>query len=109
MTNREIVDYILSNKMDETKVIKEIEKDDFFKDDEAIMYIFYDGIDFYDENGKINIKRFCDETPNLAGHIRFNYVYEVISKEQAIKEIEAEEKAKKIKQLEDELMKLKTE
>lgn len=108
MTNREIVDYILSNKMDENKVIKKIVRDNI-DDEEYIMYIFYDGYDLFDDNGYVNIRRFCDEESNLAGVFRETYTYEVISKERAIKEIEQEEKQRKIEQLERELNKLKDE
>lgn len=108
MTNREIVDYILSNKMDGTKVIKEIVRDNI-DDEEYTMYIFYDGYDLFDDNGHVNIRRFCDEKPNLEGFFRETYTYEVISKEQAIKEIEQKEKQRKIEQLERELNKLKDE
>ena len=107
MNNREIVDYILSNKLTENDVIKEIEKDEYYKNDEAIMYIFYNWCDLYDDNGKVGIKRFCDEKPNLAGNIRFSYTYEIISKEQAYKEIEQKEIREKIERLERELRELR--
>jgi hypothetical protein len=107
MNNREIVDYILSNKLKEEQVIKETEKNEDYEDGESIMYMFFDGIDLYDDDGEVSIERFCDEKPNLAGNIRYSYTYEVISKEQALKEIDEENVKRKIEVLEREINELK--
>ena len=97
MNNREIVDYILSNKLTQEDVIKRIYKDELYV---FVMYLYNDEFNLWDENGNVNIFSFCDDDKEY-------YTYEVISKEQA--EIELEEKAKKekIERLERELRKLK--
>lgn len=107
MNNREIVDYILSNKLKKDQVIKETEKNEDYENGEGIMYIFFDGIDLYDDNGEVSIRRFCDEKPNLAGNIRSSYTYEVISKDQALKEIDEKDTERKIELLEREINELK--
>ncbi len=107
MNNREIVDYILSNNLKENQVIKEIAK--YSGNEEYVMYIFNDKYDLWDDNGKISITRFNDETPNLNGNIMCTYIYEIISKEKAIEEINNKEKQEKIQRLENELERLKKE
>ena len=107
MNNREIVDYILSNKLKENQVIKEITK--YSDDEEYVMYIFNDKYDLWDDNGKISITRFNDEIPNLNGNIMCTYIYQIISEEQAIKEIDNKDKQEKIQRLENELERLKKE
>lgn len=105
--NREIVDYILSNKLKEDEVIKEVTR--YSDDEEYIMYIFNDKYDLWDDNGKISITRFNDRIPNLNGNIIYICSYEIISKNQAIKEINDKEKQEKIQRLKDELEKLESE
>lgn len=107
MNNREIVDYILSNKLKENQVIKEITK--YSDDEEYVMYIFNDEYDLWDDNGKISITRFNDKIPNLNDNIMCTYIYQIISKEQAIKEIDNKDKQEKIQRLENELERLKKE
>lgn len=104
MTNREIIDYILSNKLKENDVIKRIEH---YYNSESIMYLWNDEFDLYDENGKVSVLSFRDEELNLNENINTYYTYEIISKEQAENEIEEKEKQDKIKRLEEELKKLK--
>lgn len=104
MTNREIIDYILSNKLKENDVIKRIEH---YYNSKSVMYLWNDSFDLYDDNGKVSILSFKDEKPNLNENINTYYTYEIISKEQAENEIEEKEKQDKIKRLEEELKKLK--
>lgn len=104
MTNREIIDYILSNKLKEKDVIKRIEH---YHNSESIMYLWNDEFDLYDENGKVSVLSFRDEELNLNENINTYYTYEIISKEQAENEIKEKEKQDKIKRLEEELKKLK--
>lgn len=106
MTNREIIDYILSNKLKENDVIKRIEH---YYNSKSVMYLWNDSFDLYDDNGKVSILSFKDEKPNLNKNINTYYTYEIISKEQAENEIEEKEKQEKIKRLEEELKKLKGE
>ena len=73
------------------------------------MYLWNDGYDLYDDNGKVSILSFRDERPNLNGNVNVYYTYEVITKEQAENEIEKKEKQDKIKELEEELKRLKGE
>lgn len=107
MNNREIVDYILSNKLKENQVIKEITK--YSDDEEYVMYIFNDEYDLWDDNGTISITRFNDEISNLNGNIMCTNIYQIISKEKAIEEINNKEKQEKIQRLENELERLKKE
>lgn len=97
MNNREIVDYILSNKLKEEDVIKKIYKDEI---DVSIMYLFNDEFDLWDENGNVNIFSFCDDDKEC-------YAYEVISKEQALKEIDEKNVKRRIELLEREINELK--
>lgn len=83
MTNREIVDYILSNKLGNDEVIKETCK---YYNDISTMYIYQHSGVLYDINGNVSITRFCDVKPQLSGNIAYHYSYEIISKEQATKE-----------------------
>ena len=101
MNNREIVDYILSNKLTENDVIKRIEYDEDYENGESIMYLFNNNYELWDDNGEVSIFAFCDK--------KYNYKYEVISKEQAIKEIDNKDKQEKIQRLENELERLKKE
>lgn len=107
MNNREIVDYILSNKLKEDDVIKEITR--YSNDEEYIMYIFNDEYDLWDDNGNISITRFNDEIPNLNDNINCTYIYEIISKEQAFKEIDNKDKQEKIQRLKKELEDLESQ
>ena len=101
MNNREIVDYILSNKLAENDVIKRIEYDEDYENGESVMYLFNNNFELWDDNGEVSIFDFCDK--------KYNYKYEVISKEQAIKEIDNKNKQEKIQRLENELERLKKE
>lgn len=102
MNNREIVDYILSNKLTENDVIKRIEYDeDYYENGICVMYLFNNKYELWDDNGEVSIFDFCDK--------KYNYKYEVISKEQAIEEINNKEKQEKIQRLENELERLKKE
>ena len=101
MNNREIVDYILSNKLKEDDVIKEIEKDDDYVNGECIRYIYNDGYEMWDENGQISIFRFCDDNGN--------YKYSIITQDQTIEEREEERRKLKIEELKRELKKLENE
>ena len=94
MNNREIVDYILSNKLTEDDVIKRIDEDKY------VMYLYNDEFDLWNVNGDISIFAFCDNSNQ-------GCIFEVISKEQAYKEIEQKEKKEKVERLERELKKLK--
>ena len=107
MNNREIVDYILSNKLKENQVIKETRKES--DGEEYAMYIFNNRYDLWDDNGHVSITRFNDDIPNLNGNIMCTYVYEIISKNQAIKEINKKDKQKKIERLRRELEELERE
>lgn len=97
MNNREIVDYILSNKLTEDDVIKRIYKDEIYI---YIQYLFNDGFNLWDENDNVNIFSFCDDDKEC-------YTYEVISREQAQEEIEEKQRKEKIERLERELKELK--
>jgi hypothetical protein len=97
MNNREIVDYILSNKLTKDDVIKRIYKDEMYI---YIQYLYNDGFVLWDENGNVNIFSFCDDDKEC-------YTYEVISQEQAQEEIEEKLRKEKIERLERELRKLK--
>lgn len=94
MNNREIVDYILSNKLTEDDVIKRIDKDKY------IMYLYNDEFDLWNVNGDVSIFAFCDNSNQ-------GCVFEVISKEQAEIELQEKEKREKIERLERELRELK--
>lgn len=106
MNNREIIDYILSNKLKENDVIKRIEH---YYNNESIMYLWNDEFDLYDDNGKVSILSFKDEEPNLNLNINSYDTYEIISREQAETEIKQKNKQEKIKRLEEELKQLKGE
>ena len=107
MSNREIIDYILSNKIKINDVIKEHY---YYKDKkEYATYIFYNGLDFYDDNGAVNITRFCDQEPDKSGIIQNKYEYEIISKEEANREIDENIRLERIYRLEKELKTLKGE
>lgn len=95
MNNREIVDYILSNKLKEDEVIKEINKE---SREEYIYYLLNDGFEIYDIYGsKKNLLSFSDKYSK-------DSIFEIISSEQFKKEIsikeEKEEKERLLKQLE---------
>lgn len=92
MSNREIINYILDNKLKQDDVIKEIEED-------ITMYIYNDGFDMWDVNGIVGILRFKDDK-NL------NLKYEIITEEQAEKEIYEKEKREKIQRLKKQLIEL---
>ena len=108
MTNREVVDYILSNKLKERDVIKKIEKC-VVTNEEDVTYIYNDGSILWDDNGIISIIGFKDEIPSLNGTINYSYIYEIIPEEQALKEVEIKDKKEKIQQLKDELERLEKE
>ena len=99
MNNREIVNYILSNKLNEDDVIKEIVKDDEFENGICITYIYNDNYDMWDVNGPVSIFRFTDD-------YEYEYTYEIITEEQAQKEIEEYAKNEKIERLRKELKEL---
>lgn len=101
MNNREIVDYILSNKLTEDDVIKRIEYDDNYENGECVMYLSNNSYKLWDDNGEVSVFDFCDK--------KYSYKYEIISKEQAIKEIDNKDKQEKIQRLENELERLKKE
>ena len=94
MNNREIVDYILSNKLTQDNVIKRIDKDKY------IMYLYNDEFDLWNVNGNVSIFAFCDNSNQ-------GCVFEVISKGQAEMELQEKEKKEKIERLERELRDLK--
>lgn len=98
MNNRELVDYILSNKLQKNDVIKEIEKDDGYVNGECIRYIYNDGYEMWDENDQISIFRFCDNNDNCK--------YSIITQDQAIEEQEEERRKLRIKELKRELEEL---
>lgn len=106
MTNREIVDYILSNKLKQNDVIKRTEH---YYNSESVTYIWNDEFYLYSENGVVSVLSFKDEKPSLDGNINIYYTYEIISKEQAESEIKEKEKNEQIERLEEELKKLKGE
>lgn len=92
MSNREIINYILDNKLKQDDVIKEIEED-------ITMYIYNDGFDMWDVNGIVGILRFKDDKD-------LNLKYEIITEEQAEKEIYEKEKREKIQKLKKQLIEL---
>ena len=96
MNNRELVDYILSNKLKDDEVIKEICK---YENEVSIMYIYNDNYDMWDENGQVSILRFTDD-------YEYKFTYQIITEAQAELEIEEEEKKEKIKRLKRELKEL---
>lgn len=98
MNNREIVDYILSNKLKEEDVIKEIEH---YEDEISIAYLWNDGFHIWDDNGEISIIHFADEESSNC-----YYTYEVISSEKALEDIEKNNREEKIQRLKDELNRL---
>lgn len=105
MNNREIVDYILSNKLKEEQVIKEFY---YYKGNlEYVRYIYNDGFDLYDDNGKVSVMHFCDQIPNLNGDITSKYKYVIISSEECEKEQKEKFRKEKIEELERELQRLK--
>lgn len=99
MNNREIVDYILSNKLQPQQVIKETYNNDY---EEGCTYIYYDGYNIWNDNGDLSILYFQDDKEDKS-------TYEVITRIEALKEIENRERDKRIKQLEQELAELKKE
>ena len=101
MNNREIVDYILSNKLKEDEVIKEIEH---YKDEICIMYLWNDGFHIWDDNGEISIIHFADDE-----NYNYYYTYEIVPKEQALQEIERNNREEKIQKLKNELERLEKE
>lgn len=105
MNNREIVDYILSNKLTINDVIKEtIEY--LNTNEKSIMYIYNNTVDLWDDNGKVTIMRFRDDKPSLNKTFNYKYTYEIISLDQASKELSQSEKEKRIEELESELRRL---
>lgn len=95
MNNREIVDYILSNKLKEDDVIKETDREN---GEPYIYYLLNDGFEFWYYNGdRKSLIHFSDKYSKFSS-------FEIISKEQYKKEIyikqEKENKEKLLKQLE---------
>lgn len=99
MNNREIVDYILSGKLKPQQVIKKTYNNDY---EEDYMYIYNDGYDIWNDNGSLSILYFRDKEEDKS-------TYEVISRTDALREIEKQEREERIKKLEEELTKLKKE
>lgn len=99
MNNREIVDYILSGKLKPQQVIKKTYNNDY---EEDYMYIYNDGYDIWNDNGSLSILYFRDKEKDKS-------TYEVISRTDALREIEKQEREERIKKLEEELTKLKKE
>ena len=99
MNNREIVDYILSGKLKPQQVIKKTYNNDY---EEDYMYIYNDGYDIWNDNGSLSILYFQDKEEDKS-------TYEVISRTDALREIEKQEREERIKKLEEELTKLKKE
>lgn len=97
MNNREIVDYILSGKLKPQQVIKKTYNNDY---EEDYMYIYYDGYDIWNDNGSLSILYFQDNEKDKS-------TYEVISRPDALKEIEKQEREERIKKLEEELTELR--
>ena len=102
MNNRELVDYILSNKLQEDDVIKEIVKYKDLDKVNNISYIYNDGVDMWDDNDLVSILRFCDDND-------YNITYSIITEVQAELEIEEVEKKEKIKRLKRELKELEND
>ncbi len=98
MNNREIVDYILSNKLKKNEVIKRIESDEDYENGMSVMYLFHNEFELWDNNGEVSIFDFCDK--------KYNYKYEIIPETQAIVEINEEQKREKIERLREELKEL---
>ncbi len=109
MSNREIIDYILSNKLKKDEVIKETCIYYDSEESEEVMYIFNNETDLWDDNGKISITSFCDVLPQLSGNIAYKYTYEIISKEQAQKELRQKENLREIERLKSKLSILEEE
>lgn len=99
MNNREIVDYILSGKLKPQQVIKKTYNNDY---EEGYMYIYYDGYDIWDDNGSLSILYFQDDKEDKS-------TYEIISRIDALQEIEKQKREERIKKLEEELIELKKE
>lgn len=99
MNNREIVDYILSGKLKPQQVIKKTYNNDY---EEGYMYIYYDGYDIWNDNGSLSILYFQDDKEDKS-------TYEVISRTDALEEIEKQEREERIKKLEEELAELRKE
>lgn len=99
MNNREIVDYILSNKLQPQQVIKKTYNNDY---EEGCTYIYYDGYNIWNDNGDLSILYFRDDKEDKS-------TYEVITRTDALQEIKKQEREEKIKKLEEELTKLKKE
>lgn len=99
MNNREIVDYILSGKLEPQQVIKKTYNNDY---EEGYMYIYYDGYDIWDDNGILSILYFKDNKEDKS-------TYEVMSRKDALQEIEKQKREEKIRKLEEELTELRKE
>ncbi len=99
MNNREIVDYILSGKLKPQQVIKKTYNNGY---EEGYMYIYYDGYDIWNDNGSLSILYFQDNEKDKS-------TYEVISRTDALQEIEKQEREERIKKLEEELTELRRE
>lgn len=106
MNNREIMDYILSGKLTQEDVIKKTEKDPFYEGGEKISYLVNDGYylnDMY--TGVVSVLSFMDSNSHytrttLAGHTtECTVTYEIITKEQAKKEIDDKRKEDEILEL----------
>ena len=96
MNNREIVDYILSGKLTPQQVIKKTYNDGWK------VYIYYDGYDIWNDNGFLSILYFQDDKEDKSP-------YEIISRIDALQEIEKQKREERIKKLEEELTELKKE
>ena len=99
MNNREIVDYILSGKLKPQQVIKKTYNNNY---EEDYIYIYYDGYDIWNDNGSLSILYFQDDEEDKS-------TYEVISRTDALEEIEKREREERIKKLEEELAELRKE